>query len=115
MTNGTARRFRITAMTLLVLRIVTLATLVSCAVALGQPPDAYQIGNASNLSTADAFVNVTNAATSNICVNAYVYSESQQMIECRSGLIAPNQAYFQSVRKNLRNIPDPSGTRFRVC
>src|SRR5438128_2064630 len=54
---------------------------------LGQPPDAYQVGNASDFRTADSFVNLTNVSAGNICVNTYVYDSSQQMIACCGSLI----------------------------
>lgn len=61
-----------------------------------QPPDAYQIGTASNLWTTNTIVNLSNASTANLCLNTFVYRNDNTFIGCCSTLLKPGQQYVMS-------------------
>jgi hypothetical protein len=77
-----------------------LIALVPFILTAQQPPDAFQIGTASNLYTTDAIVNLTNASTSNICANTYLFNQDR-FIACCSSLIKPQQQYVISAQNLL--------------
>ena len=89
-----------------------LAFVLLSAVTLGQqPPDAYQISNASTIDPAGSVVNVTNTSSRDICVNTWVWVPRQDRIAeeepvaCCASLVPAGQTYFASVQNDLISTP----------
>lgn len=55
-------------------------------------PDATQVNYAPNLNVGDSVVNITNTGSSggNICVNAYAFDPSEEMVSCCACLVTPD-------------------------
>lgn len=61
----------------------------------------------NNLNTTDSFINLS--ASTNLCVNTYVFSPSNSLLACCSSSIAPFQPYYLSARQDLiSNSINPS-------
>ena len=81
--------------------LVILAPILLSTIAFSQPADSYQTSIAANLATADSFVNLSSTANTNMCVNAYIFDQNEEMVNCFSSLIAPKRPYFASARQDL--------------
>jgi len=75
---------------------------------VGGPADAYQISYVSNLLIGDSYVNLTNAGTRNgfdpagrICVNAYVFDPSEELIACCTCQVTPDGLRSLSAKQDL--------------
>ncbi len=73
--------------------------------------DAFQIRYAANLPIGDSFVNITNSgaqgttASGNICVNAYTFDASEELISCCACEVTPNGLQSISVLNSLISNP----------
>ena len=79
------------------------------------PPEAFQVRYASNLTSADSVINLINTGTNgaplngpgfgpavgNICVNLYAFSPDEQLVSCCSCLVTPNGLASLSVDEDL--------------
>jgi len=70
--------------------------------------DVYQIGYAANLLAGDSVVNITNAGArggfdpgGGICANVYVFDANQEMIDCCSCYVSPNDLRSLSANQDL--------------
>ena len=91
--------------------------LPSATVLVNPPADSYQVRYASNLTSGDSVINLTNtgvngaalngpgfgAAAGNLCINAYTFSPDEQLVSCCSCLITPNGLASMSVGVDLLN------------
>ena len=76
-------------------------------------PDSFQVRYASNLNIGDSVVNITNTGAStttsgqlgfsggNLCVNAYVFDQSEELLACCSCFVTPNGLQSMSVKNSL--------------
>jgi RHS repeat-associated protein len=91
---------------MLPIRRSALALVALSAAAFGQqPPDAFQIGSASNLNVTDSLLTLTNTANSGICVNAYVLvgPPYPELVACCATYLAPNTGNTVSAQQGLTN------------
>lgn len=78
------------------------------------PPDAFQLGIATNLPIGDSVINFSNAGTTgagafgfsfntvdSICANTYVFDPSAQMVECCACRVEANGLYSYSAKNDL--------------
>jgi hypothetical protein len=96
-----------------------LAALACSTVAFAQiintaTPDAFQVRYASNLNIGDSVINITDTGASsttpgttagfaggNLCVNAYVFDQSEELLACCSCFVTPNGLASFSVKNQL--------------
>ena len=93
---------------IVVLSLATAAVAFAADPAVPGPPDAFQIGHASNLNIGDSVVNITNTGTqssSNLCVNVYTFDPAEEMISCCTCNVTPNGLKSISVRGSLTSNP----------
>jgi hypothetical protein len=61
-----------------------------------------EVGYASNLNIGDSFLNITNTGSQgNLCVAAYTFDASEEMVSCCSCLVTPNGLVSLSVQGDL--------------
>jgi hypothetical protein len=98
-------------------RFLLLSTFASLAV-FGQD-GAFQVRYASNLTTADSVINLTNTGASsnvafvtadgpqdgNLCVHVYAYTPDEQLASCCSCYVTPNGLNSLSVKGDLASNP----------
>ncbi len=77
--------------------------------------DAFQVRYFSNLNQGDSFINLTNTGASagvgglvgftagNICVNTYVFDQSEELLACCTCFVTPNGLASFSVKSQLIN------------
>ncbi len=100
-----------------VLAVIAFAVTASAQIISSPTPDAFQVRYASNLNIGDSFVNVTNTgagstttsggtnslgfAGGNICVNTYVFDQSEELLACCACFVTPNGLVSYSVKNQL--------------
>jgi len=107
------------------LRLLVLSVVVLSTVAFGQSlvgtayPDAYQVKIFPNTTIGDSYIDITNSgqfgspglfagttATTggSICVNVYVFASDEELMECCSCAVTPNELVELDVQKSLVNV-----------
>jgi len=97
----------------LVLAVIAFAMTASAQIVNTATPDSFQVRYASNLNIGDSFVNITNNgagatttgtlgfAGGNICVNTYVFDQSEELLACCACFVTPNGLASYSVKNQL--------------
>ncbi len=101
----------------LVLAVIACAMTASAQIINTATPDSFQVRYASNLNIGDSFVNITNTgagstttptpsgalgfAGGNICVNTYVFDQSEELLACCACFVTPNGLASYSVKNQL--------------
>jgi hypothetical protein len=108
----------------LVLSIVLLSTVASGQSVVGaNAPDAYQVKVLTKTGSGDSYIDITNSGQSGrpnlfagttaatggaICANVYVFAADEQLMECRSCAVTPNESVELSVQRDMiPNVIEP--------
>lgn len=73
-----------------------------------QPPEASQAITTGDIRPGDPTVVVTNTSNDLLCANTYVFDTYKHFVACCATLIAPDQFYTASVRRQL-NLGESAG------